>query len=88
MVASIVSFLMESMPMTVGALVSLIASVHYRYLYMREYWVQLQTSPIVYRYIDWSLMVPLQLTEFFLILQAAKPGISSGMFLHLLVGTS
>merc|ERR1711918_51649 len=47
----------------------------------------LQASPIVYRYIDWSLTVPLQMIEFFLILQAAKPGIGSGMFFRLLIGT-
>merc|ERR1712025_1364102 len=69
----------------VGALVTLIAAVHY--FYMREYWVQLQASPIVYRYIDWSLTVPLQMIEFFLILQAVKPDISSGMFFRLLIGT-
>merc|ERR1711907_268195 len=44
-------------------------------------------SPIVYRYIDWSLTVPLQMIEFFLILQAVKPDIGSGMFFRLLVGT-
>merc|ERR1739848_286215 len=70
--------------LNVGALVTLIAAVHY--FYMREYWVQLQASPIVYRYIDWSLTVPLQMIEFFLILQAAKPGIGSGMFFRLLIG--
>jgi hypothetical protein len=93
MVASTCFFLMESMSvgkhwktsLNVGALVTLIAAVHY--FYMREYWVQLQASPIVYRYIDWSLTVPLQMIEFFLILQAAKPGIGSGMFFRLLIGT-
>merc|ERR1712232_305593 len=70
--------------LNVGALVTLIAAVHY--FYMREYWVHLQASPIVYRYIDWSLTVPLQMIEFFLILQAVKPDISSMMFFRLLVG--
>merc|ERR1712159_793606 len=93
MVASTVFFLMESMnvnahwrtSMNVGALVTLIAAVHY--FYMREFWVKLGTSPIVYRYIDWSLTVPLQMIEFFLILQAVKPNIGSGMFFRLLIGT-
>jgi len=69
----------------VGSLVTLIAAVHY--FYMREYWVIMQSSPIVYRYIDWSLTVPLQMIEFFLILQAVKPDISQMMFWRLLVGT-
>merc|ERR1712178_352811 len=93
MVASTVFFLMESMSvgkhwktsLNVGALVTLIAGVHY--FYMREYWVQLQSSPIVYRYIDWSLTVPLQMIEFFLILQAVKPDLGAGMFFRLLIGT-
>merc|ERR1712146_863795 len=32
----------------VGGLVTLVAGVHY--MYMREYWVQLHKSPVVYRY--------------------------------------
>jgi len=93
MVASTVFFAMESMfihphwktSMNVGALVTLIAGVHY--FYMREYWITVGSSPIVYRYIDWTLTVPLQMIEFFLILSAADPNISGGMFWRLLVGT-
>merc|ERR1712004_546026 len=54
---------------------------------MREYWVTIHMSPIVYRYIDWSLTVPLQMIEFFLILQAVKPDLKGGMFFRLLIGT-
>jgi len=93
MVASTVFFLMESMcinihwktSMNVGSLVTLIAAVHY--FYMREYWIKIGTSPIVYRYIDWSLTVPLQMVEFYLILSAVKPNISGMMFWRLLLGT-
>merc|ERR1711991_382563 len=93
MVASTVFFLAESSSiadnwktsMNVGALVTLIAAVHY--FYMREFWVTIHMSPIVYRYIDWSLTVPLQMIEFYLILQAVKPDLGSGMFFRLLVGT-
>merc|ERR1712076_209391 len=69
----------------VGALVTLVAGVHY--MYMREYWVQVHKSPIVYRYVDWSITVPLQMIEFNLILKAAGKPTSSGMFWRLLVGT-
>merc|ERR1712070_1307044 len=68
-----------------GMLVTLIAAVHY--FYMREYWVTIKETPIVYRYIDWSLTVPLQMIEFFLILKAVNPSTSSLMFWRLLVGT-
>merc|ERR1711992_288700 len=69
----------------VGGLVTLVAGVHY--MYMREYWVQIHKSPIVYRYIDWSITVPLQMIEFNLILKAAKAPISAMGFWKLLVGT-
>jgi len=93
MIASTVFFLMESMSvgyhwktsMHVGALVTLVAAVHY--MYMREFWVQIHASPILYRYIDWSITVPLQMIEFYLILSAVKPDLSQGMFWRLLLGT-
>jgi len=93
MVAATVFFLMESTAvglhwktsMNVGALVTLVAAVHY--FYMREFWVQIGSSPIVYRYIDWSITVPLQMVEFYLILSAVQPNIGIGMFWRLLIGT-
>merc|ERR1712079_486799 len=69
----------------VGGLVTLVAAVHY--MYMREYWVAVGKSPIVYRYIDWSITVPLQMIEFNLILKAAKAPIGPQAFWKLLVGT-
>merc|ERR1712203_1039547 len=44
-------------------------------------------SPIVYRYIDWTITVPLQMIEFNLILKAAKAPISPMGFWKLLIGT-
>jgi len=69
----------------VGGLVTLVVAVHY--MYMREYWVQTHNSPIVYRYVDWSITVPLQMIEFNLILRAAGKQTSSAMFWKLLLGT-
>jgi bacteriorhodopsin len=93
MVAATVFFLMESLTVAshwktsihVGSLVTLVAGVHY--FYMREFWIQIHSSPILYRYIDWSITVPLQMIEFNLILKAVKPDISAGMFWRLLAGT-
>merc|ERR1712129_419091 len=68
-----------------GGLVTLVAAVHY--MYMREYWVQVHESPIVYRYVDWTITVPLQMIEFNLILKAARKPVSAGMFWRLLLGT-
>jgi len=92
MVASTVFFLMESMNVSAhwktslncGSLVTLVAAVHY--FYMREFWVQIHSSPILYRYIDWSITVPLQMIEFYLILNAVQP-CSPLMFARLLFGT-
>merc|ERR1712147_591327 len=93
MVAATVFFLAEAArvgshwktSLHVGALVTLVAAVHY--FYMREFWVQIGSSPIVYRYIDWSITVPLQMIEFYLILSAVQPNLGAGMFWRLLIGT-
>merc|ERR1712134_186381 len=93
MIASTVFFYAEAATVTnhwktslhVGGLVTLVAAVHY--MYMREYWVSVHASPIVYRYIDWSITVPLQMIEFNLILKAAKAPIGPAGFWKLLVGT-
>merc|ERR1719421_2204103 len=67
----------------VGGLVTLVAAVHY--MYMREYWVAVQASPIVYRYIDWTITVPLQMIEFNLIIKAAGGKIGPAGFWKLLI---
>jgi len=93
MIASTVFFFAEAATVSshwktslhVGGLVTLVAGVHY--MYMREYWVQVHSSPIVYRYVDWSITVPLQMIEFNLILKAAGKDTSAGMFWKLLLGT-
>ena len=101
MIASTVFFLAEAATvgshwrtsLHVGSLVTLVAGVHY--MYMREYWVQVHQSPIVYRYVDWSITVPLQMIEFYLILyavsylyrrQLAENSYLSCMFIQLAAG--
>jgi bacteriorhodopsin len=93
MIAATVFFYAEASTVTshwktslhVGGLVTLVAAVHY--MYMREYWVQVKKSPVVYRYVDWSITVPLQMIEFNLILKAAGKPVSGAMFWKLLLGT-
>merc|ERR1711912_109208 len=53
----------------------------------REYWVAVKASPIVYRYIDWAITVPLQMIEFNLIIKAAGGKIGAAGFWKLLIGT-
>jgi bacteriorhodopsin len=93
MVAATVFFFYEGMSvkkewrlsMTVAGLVTLVAGVHY--YYMRDYWVAEQTTPIVYRYIDWLITVPLLMIEFYIILKAVGATVSNNSFWRLLVGT-
>ena len=42
------------------------------YMYMCEYCVQVHKSPIVSRYVDWTITVPLQMTELKLTQKAAR----------------
>lgn len=72
------------LPITVSSLVTGIAAVHY--IYMRHSWIKYQKSPVVYRYIDWFLTVPLQIIEFYLILSVAKK-IPQSLFYKLLLAS-
>ena len=93
MVAATVFFFYEGMAvkkewrlsMTVAGLVTLVAGVHY--YYMRDYWVAEMQTPIVYRYIDWLITVPLLMIEFYIILKAVGASVSSNSFWRLLGGT-
>jgi len=69
---------------TVAGLVTGVAFIHY--LYMREYWVEQEASPTVYRYIDWLITVPLLMLEFYFVLAAVNKA-NSGIFWRLLLGT-
>ena len=70
--------------MTVAALVTGVAWYHYTY--MREVWAMGDGSPLVYRYIDWLITVPLQVVEFYLILAAIGVG-TFVMFRNLMVAS-
>ncbi len=54
--------------MLVSGLITGIAAVHY--FYMRSFWAENGVSPTEFRYIDWTLTVPLMCVEFYLILKA------------------
>ena len=92
MLASTVFFIMERQnvsakwktSMTVAALVTGVAWYHYTY--MREHWVSTGESPLVLRYIDWLITVPLQVSEFYLILAAV--GVATAALFWRLLGAS
>ena len=98
MLASTVFFLVERQnvgdkwktSMTVAALVTGVAWYHYTY--MREVWASsyaetgIGVSPVVDRYIDWLITVPLQIVEFYLILAAV--GVATAAMFRNLFGAS
>jgi len=67
---------------TVAMLVTGVA--FWNYIYMKEAWVVTQQSPMTYRYTDWLITVPLQIVEFYLILQATT-NVSMTLFWRLLI---
>ena len=92
MLASTVFFILERQnvapkwktSMTVAALVTGVAWYHYTY--MRNHWAGTGESPLVLRYIDWLITVPLQVSEFYLILAAV--GAATAMLFWRLFGAS
>lgn len=93
MIAATVFFLYEGskvdakwrLSLLVAGLVTLVAGVHYDY--MRDFWVVNQQTPMVYRYIDWMITVPLLMIEFYIILRAVGAAVGAGSFIRLLIGT-
>ncbi|MBC7891440.1 MAG: bacteriorhodopsin [Sphingobacteriaceae bacterium] len=53
--------------LTISGLITLIASVHY--FYMRDQYLATGQSPTEFRYIDWTLTVPLMCVEFYMIIK-------------------
>ncbi len=92
MLAATVFFFMERgsiandwrTPVTVVGVITGIAFIHY--MYVRGIWVQTGELPLVYRYIEWLITMPLQMIVFYLILAAVRK-VSSGMFWRLLIGS-
>merc|ERR1719316_867752 len=67
---------------TVAMLVTGIA--FWNYIFMKTTWVKTQGAPTVYRYTDWLVTVPLQIVEFYLILQATT-NVSVMLFWRLMI---
>ena len=70
--------------LSVAAMVTGIAAIHY--FYMRGVWAETGASPLVYRYVDWLLTVPLQIIEFYLIL-AAIAVVGAALFWRLMIAS-
>jgi len=70
---------------TVAGLVTGIGFINY--LYIREIWVSMNELPIIYRYIDWLITMPLLTLQFYFVLSAVRK-VHSGIFWRLLLGSS
>ena len=67
----------------VSGLITGIAAVHY--YYMRDFYLQTGASPTAFRYVDWTLTVPLMCVEFYLL---TKPfGAKGGTLFKLIVAS-
>ncbi|MGY6558117.1 MAG: bacteriorhodopsin [Nitritalea sp.] len=91
MFASAVFFFVErssvegkwKMSLLVSGLITGIAAVHY--YYMRDFYLQTGESPTAFRYVDWTLTVPLMCVEFYLL---TKPfGAKGGTLFKLIIAS-
>ena len=57
------------MSLLISGLITGIAAVHY--FYMRDYYMSTGDNPTFFRYVDWTLTVPLMCVEFYLLTRAA-----------------
>lgn len=71
--------------LSVACLVTGVAFVHY--MYMRAVWLEFGTSPLVLRYVDWFITVPLQIVEFYLIIKAVGQ-VKAAVFWKLLAAST
>lgn len=91
MFASSVFFFMErgsvdgkwKLSLLVSGLITGIAAVHY--FYMRDFYLATGQSPTAFRYVDWTLTVPLMCVEFYLL---TKPFGAKGSTLFKLIVAS
>ena len=71
--------------LTLAGIVTGVAAWHY--MYMRGYWVENQSSPVVLRYVDWLITVQILMVEFYIILKAVT-NVSSSVFWKLLIAST
>jgi len=69
---------------TVSGLVTGIGFINY--LYIREIWVLIGELPVVYRYIDWLITMPLLMLQFYFVLSTIRK-VPRAIYWKLLIGT-
>jgi len=70
--------------LTVAGIITGVAFINY--LYVRNVYVSQGEAPILYRYIDWIITMPLQMIQFYLILATVRK-VPKSLFWKLLIGS-
>jgi len=70
------------LPVALAAIVTLVASLYY--FQAREVWLAFGHMPVIYRYIDWMITIPVQVLALFFFIGALTPP-PTGLFWRLLV---
>lgn len=70
------------LPLALIGLVALIAGGNY--LHMRDIWVASQQTPVIYRYVDWMLTIPIQTIVMYLFMSTVAAA-TTGLFWRLVV---
>jgi len=72
------------LPVALAGIMALVAAIHY--YYANQVWLDAQQMPIIYRYVDWMITVPLQVISLYFFVRTAGP-VSIGLFWRLLVAS-
>jgi sensory rhodopsin len=72
------------LPVALVGIVTLVATIHY--LYADQIWLKTQQMPIIYRYVDWLVTVPIQVVALYFFIATVAP-VSVGVFWRLLVAS-
>jgi sensory rhodopsin len=72
-------------PVALASLVALVATMHY--FFATPLWLVTQQMPIVYRYVDWLVTVPIQVICLYFFIRSVAP-LPVGLFWRLLVAAT
>jgi sensory rhodopsin len=70
------------LPVALASLIALVATIHY--VTTSIVWIAWQQMPVVYRYVDWMVTVPIQVLSLYFFIRTVAP-VSVGLFWRLLV---
>jgi sensory rhodopsin len=72
------------LPVALASLVTLVATLHY--LVAAPLWIATQQMPVVYRYVDWLVTVPIQVICLYFFVRSVAP-VPVGLFWRLLIAS-